>query len=174
MESDLEGGLSGEGLRIALVVSRFNDLITSQLVRGAREALRRHGVSDADVTVARVPGSFELPLIAKRLAESGTFEAVIAIGTVIRGETPHFEYVAGQAAAGLLRAGLDTGVPVIFAVTTAETQEQALARAGAHGGNRGYEAGVAAIEMANVCRAIDSRLGEKRCRPTGGSSASPS
>jgi len=151
--------LSAEGLRFAIVVSRFNELITSQLLQGALEGLRRHGARDEQITVAWVPGSFEIPLVAQRLAKSGRFDAVIAIGAVIRGATPHFDYVAGAAASGISQAALQTGVPVIFGVLTTDTIEQALERAGTKAGNRGWDAAVTAIEMANLLKQLDKELG---------------
>ncbi|REJ36844.1 MAG: 6,7-dimethyl-8-ribityllumazine synthase [Bacillota bacterium] len=155
----LEGHLSAEGLRFAIVVSRFNELITSQLLQGALEGLRRHGARDEQITVAWVPGSFEIPLVAQRLAKSGRFDAVIAIGAVIRGATPHFDYVAGAAASGISQAALQTGVPVVFGVLTTDTIEQALERAGTKAGNRGWDAAVTAIEMANLLKQLDKELG---------------
>jgi 6,7-dimethyl-8-ribityllumazine synthase len=152
---ELEGGLEGQGLRIGLVVARFNGFITSKLLEGANAALARHGVRDEDITVARVPGSFEVPLIAKKMAESGTYNAVICLGAVIRGETDHYEYVAGEAAKGVASASFSTGTPVIFGVLTTDTVEQAINRAGGKQGNSGYNAAVAAIEMANLVRALD-------------------
>ncbi|KPK47516.1 MAG: 6,7-dimethyl-8-ribityllumazine synthase [Dehalococcoidia bacterium SM23_28_2] len=145
-----EGRLRGEGLSIAIVVSRFNDLITRQLLLGAQDGLRRHGVESDKVDVAWVPGSFEIPLVARKLAESGRYQAVICLGAVIRGETPHFEYVAGQVSSGIARVGLETGVPLIFGIITADGLEEALERAGGKMGNKGYDAAVSAIEMANL------------------------
>jgi len=149
-----EGKLVGEGLRFAIVVARFNEFITGKLLEGARDALRRHGVADGDVDVAWVPGSFEIPLAAKRLAESGRYDAVICLGAVIRGATPHFEYVAAEAAKGVAAVGLSTGVPTLFGVLTTDTIEQAIERAGTKAGNKGFEAAVAAIEMANLWKEI--------------------
>ena len=149
-----EGYLRGEGLSIAIVVSRFNDLITRQLLAGAQDGLRRHGVEAERVDVAWVPGSFEIPLVARKLAESGRYQAVVCLGAVIRGETPHFEYVANQVSAGIARAGLETGVPLIFGVITADSLEEALERAGGKMGNKGYDAAVSAIEMANLMRGM--------------------
>ena len=157
MSVELQGGMNGEGLRVAIVVATFNDFITSKLLDGARAALARHGVRDDDVSVASVPGSFELPLVAKKLAESGQHDAVICLGAVIRGETDHYEHVAGEAAKGIANAGLSSGVPVIFGVLTTDTLEQAINRAGGKQGNNGYGAGLAAIEMANLMRALDAR-----------------
>ncbi len=147
-----EGSLRGEGLRIAIVCSRFNDLIVERLLAGADGALRRHGVQDDDITVVWVPGSFEIPIAAKQLAGSGSYDAVVTLGAVIRGATAHFEHVAGQAAAGVQRAALDTGVPVIFGVLTTDTIEQAIERAGTKLGNKGAEAAVGAIEMATLLK----------------------
>lgn len=149
-----EGRIWGEGLTIAIVVSRFNDLITRQLLTGAQDGLRRHGVEPENVDVAWVPGSFEIPLTARRLAESGRYQAVICLGAVIRGETPHFEYVATQVSSGISRASYETGVPFIFGVITADTTQQALERAGGKMGNKGYDAAVSAIEMANLMRGL--------------------
>ena len=151
------GRLRGDGLRIALACSRFNELITERLHAGARDGLLRHGVDDASITEAWVPGAFELPLAASRLAVSGEFDAVIALGAVIRGATAHFEHVAGQCAAGLQRVQLDTGVPVIFGVLTTDTIEQALERAGSKAGNKGFEAAMSAIEMVDLLRQLPKR-----------------
>ena len=157
MSVELQGGMNGEGLRVGIVVATFNEFITSKLLDGAQAALARHGVRDDDVSVASVPGSFELPLVAKKLAESGQHDAVICLGAVIRGETDHYEHVAGEAAKGIANAGLNSGVPVIFGVLTTDTLEQAINRAGGKQGNNGYGAGLAAIEMANLMRALDAR-----------------
>ena len=157
MSVEFQGGMNGEGLRIGIVVATFNEFITSKLLDGAQAALARHGVRDDDVSVASVPGSFELPLVAKKLAESGQHDAVICLGAVIRGETDHYEHVAGEAAKGISNAAMSTGVPVIFGVLTTDTLEQAINRAGGKQGNNGYGAGLAAIEMANLMRALDAR-----------------
>lgn len=157
MSVEFQGGADGEGLRVAIVVATFNEFITSKLLGGARAALSRHGVRDGDVSVASVPGSFELPLVAKKMAESGQFDAVICLGAVIRGETDHYEHVAGEAAKGIANAGLSSGVPVIFGVLTTDTLEQAINRAGGKQGNNGYGAGLAAIEMANLMRVLDTQ-----------------
>ncbi len=157
MSVELQGDMQGEGLRVAIVVATFNEFITSRLLEGARAALSRHGVRDDDVSVAYVPGSFELPLVAKKLAESGQQDAVICLGAVIRGETDHYEHVAGEAAKGIANASVSSGVPVIFGVLTTDTLEQAINRAGGKQGNNGYGAGLAAIEMANLMRALDTR-----------------
>ena len=149
-----EGRTSGEGLSIAIVVSRFNELVTRALLSGAQDGLASHGVEPGDVDVAWVPGSFEIPLTARKLAESGRYQAIVCVGAVIRGETPHFDQVANQASSGIARVALDTGVPVIFGIITADTLEQALERAGGKMGNKGYDAAVAAIEMANLMRGL--------------------
>ena len=157
MNVEMQGGTNGEGLRIAIVVANFNDFITARLLDGAKAALARNGVRDDDVTVVSVPGSFELPLVAKKLAESKRHDAVISLGAVIRGETDHYEHVAGEAAKGIANAGLSSGVPVIFGVLTTDTLEQAINRAGGKQGNNGYGAGLAAIEMANLMRVLDAQ-----------------
>ena len=149
-----EGKLRGDGLRIALTCARFNDFITDRLLAGARDGLLRHGVDEASITVVWVPGAFELPLVAKRLAGSGEYDAVIALGAVIRGATGHYDHVAGQAAAGLARAALDTGVPVVFGFLTTDTIEQAIERAGTKAGNKGFEAASTAIELADLMRQL--------------------
>ena len=154
MPQILEGSLVGHGIRAAVVVARFNDFITSRLLDGAVSGLIRHGVADDDVTVAWTPGSFELGLIAKKMAETGRFDVVIALGAVIRGSTAHFDYVAGEAAKGVAQAAMQTGVPVIFGVLTTDTIEQAIERAGTKAGNRGYDAAVSAIEMATLVRRL--------------------
>ena len=155
MTRTFEGNLSGQGLSLAIVVSRFNRLVTERLLAGAQDAIARHGVDGEKVDVAWVPGSIELPLVARRLAERRRYDAIVCLGAVIRGETPHFDHVANQAAAGTSRVALDTGVPVIFGVITANTLEQALERAGGKAGNKGYDAVVAAIEMANLLEGLE-------------------
>lgn len=145
-----EGQYSARGFRFALVVSRFNEHVTTRLLDGALDCLLRHGADEADLHLVKVPGAFELPYAAKRLAASHDYDAVIALGAVIRGETPHFEYIAGEAARGIAAAGLETGVPIIFGVITANTTEQAIERAGGKGGNKGFDAALSAIEMANL------------------------
>jgi 6,7-dimethyl-8-ribityllumazine synthase len=154
-----EGALSGRGRRFAVAASRFNDLVTVRLVDGAKAALRRHGVADEDVEVAWTPGAFELPLVAMHLARSDRFDAVICLGAVIRGETAHFDLVAEQAAQGIQRAALETGVPCIFGVLATETLEQALDRAGGKHGNKGWEAATAALEMAGLMDELPKREG---------------
>jgi 6,7-dimethyl-8-ribityllumazine synthase len=154
MTREIAGQRNGSGLRLAIAVSRFNDFVTSRLLEGAREATSDFGVAADAVDVVWTPGCFELPVVAKALASSGRYDAVVCLGAVIRGETPHFDYVAGQAAEGIQRAALDTGVPCAFGVVTTNTVEQALARAGGKKGNKGYDAVVTAIETANVLRAL--------------------
>jgi len=145
-----EGTLISKGKRYAIVVSRFNDFITSRLLSGAVDALKRHGVKDAEIEVARVPGSFEIPYAAARMAKSGSCDAVICLGALIRGATPHFEYIASEVSKGISQTALSTGVPVIFGVITTDTIEQAVERAGTKAGNKGAEAAAAAIEMVNL------------------------
>jgi 6,7-dimethyl-8-ribityllumazine synthase len=149
-----EGRLNGQGMRIAVACSRFNDFITERLLAGARDGLNRLGVDEASVTVAWAPGAFELPLVAHQLAASGEFDAVITLGAVIRGATGHYELVAGQCAAGIQRAQLDTGVPVIFGVLSTDTVDQAIERAGTKAGNKGFEAAQTAIEMVDLLRQL--------------------
>jgi len=176
LTAELRGGLEGEGLRIGIVVARFNESITARLLEGARAGLADHGVLDRDVTVVWVPGAFEIPPVARILAESGRHDAVVCLGAVIRGNTDHYRHIAGEAARGIARAGLDAEVPVIFGVLTTDTVEQAVDRAGGvdgeflttaleagkpgpdsqSGGNNGYNAATTAIEMANLIRALDS------------------
>jgi len=156
MTRELRGGLDGAGLRMGIVVATFNDFITSRLLEGAKSALSAHGVVDEDVTVASVPGSFEIPLVAKKMAESGRFDAVICLGAVIRGETDHYEHVSREAARGVANASVSAGIPILFGVLTTDTVEQAMNRAGGKQGNQGYSAAVAAIEMANLVHAMDN------------------
>ncbi|MFH0769570.1 MAG: 6,7-dimethyl-8-ribityllumazine synthase [Chloroflexota bacterium] len=147
-----EGVLLGKGLKFSMVVSRFNEFITKKLLDGAQDALLRHGVSENDIDIVWVPGAFEIPLVAKKLAESKRYDAVICLGAVIRGATPHFEYIAAEVAKGIAKVGLDAGLPVSFGVITADTLEQAIERAGTKDGNKGFDAAVSAIEMANLLR----------------------
>ena len=154
MNKHFEGMLLGKGLKFGLVVSRFNEFITKKLLEGAQDALLRHGVSQEGIEVAWVPGAFEIPLIAKKLAQTKRYNAVICLGAVIRGETPHFEYIAAQLTRDISRVGLDTGLPVIYGVITADTLEQAIERAGTKQGNKGFQAAVSAIEMANLLSSI--------------------
>lgn len=149
-----EGNLIGTGLKIGIVVSRFNELLSGRLLSGAQDALGRHGVAADDVDVAWVPGGFEIPLVAKQMAASGRYDAVVALGVIIRGGTPHFDYVAAEVSKGVAAASLDTGVPVMFGVITADTIEQAVERAGTKAGNKGWDAALAAIEMANLGKAL--------------------
>jgi 6,7-dimethyl-8-ribityllumazine synthase len=148
----IEGGLDAAGLRFGLIVSRFNNFITDRLLQGAMDALVRAGAADKDVDVVKVPGSFELPLAAKKLAATGRYDALIAIGCILRGETAHYDYVCSETARGLQLAQMDTGVPIMFCVLTCDTLEQAIDRAGLKGGNKGYEAGLGAIEMAHLSK----------------------
>ena len=150
-----EGEVNGRGRRVAIAASRFNRLVTDPLVAGAVDELRRHGVADSDIDLAWVPGAFELPLAAERLAASGRYAAVVAVGAVVRGATPHFDHVASQAAAGLAAASRATGVPIAFGVLTCDTMEQALDRAGGKAGNKGAEAALTVLEMAGLLEAID-------------------
>ena len=154
MSRTLQGDINGAGLKIAIVVATFNDFITSKLLEGAQSALSKHGVENNDITVANVPGSFEIPLIAKLLAESGDYNAVICLGAVIRGETDHYEHVASEATKGIANASLSTGIPIIYGVLTTDTLEQAINRSGAKQGNNGYSAALAAIEMASLVKTI--------------------
>ena len=154
MSTVYEGDLLGEGLKIAVVVARFNEFITGKLLSGAKDALFRHGVAEEDVDVAWVPGSFEIPLVAQKLAMAKKYDAVICLGTVIRGATPHFEYIAAEVSKGVAKVGLDSGIPVLFGVITADTLEQAIERAGTKSGNKGFDAAVGAIEMANLLKKI--------------------
>ena len=150
MPKVIEGKLSARGLRFALIVSRFNDLLTSRLLEGALDALRRHEGDEELIEIVKVPGSFELPVTAKKLALSGRYHAIICLGTIIRGATPHFEYIAAEAVKGIAQAALETGIPILLGVITADTLEQAIERAGTKAGNKGFDAAVAAIEMANL------------------------
>lgn len=150
MKSVLEGNLVGTGLNIGIVVSRFNEFITGKLLDGAEDAFRRHGVNEDDLTIMWVPGAFEIPLAAKKLADQGGFDAIITLGTVIRGATPHFEYVSNEVAKGVANIGIQSGIPIMFGVLTTESIEQAIERAGTKAGNKGYEAAVGAIEMGNL------------------------
>lgn len=154
MGKTFEGRLLGEGLRFGIVVARFNELICSRLLGGANDALIRHGVAADAIDVAWVPGSWEIPLVAKKLAESGRYDAVICLGALIRGGTPHFDYIAAEASKGIAHASLQTGVPISFGVLTCNTIEEAIERAGTKHGNKGADAAVTAIEMANLLRGL--------------------
>jgi 6,7-dimethyl-8-ribityllumazine synthase len=154
MSKPIEGMLVGKGLKFGLVVSRFNEFITQKLLDGAQDALLRHGVAQADIDVAWVPGSFEIPLIAKKLAQTKRYDAIICLGAVVRWGTPHFEYVSAEVTKGIAMVGLETGLPVIYGVITADSLEQAIGRAGTKEGNQGFKAAVSAIEMANLVKGI--------------------
>jgi len=154
MAQVFEGKLLAEGLRFGIVVSRFNEFITKKLLDGAMDAIARHGGSSDNVGIAWVPGTFEVPVVARKMADSGNYDAVICLGAVIRGATPHFDYIAAEVTKGVAQVGLLTGVPTIFGVITADTIEQAIERAGTKVGNKGFDAAEAAIEMANLLRAI--------------------
>src|SRR5881296_300912 len=161
----IEGGLSAAGLRFGIVVSRFNSFITERLLSAAVDALDRAGASSKDVDVVHVPGAFELPLAAKKVAATGKYDALVAIGCVIRGETTHYDYVCSETSRGLQLAQLDSGVPIIFCVLTCDTLEQAIDRAGLKGGNKGFEAGLAALEMAQLSRKL--RAAHSNSAPAG-------
>ena len=154
MNKKYEGTLVGDGLKFAVVISRFNEFITNKLLSGAEDALKRHGVKDNAVDVAWTPGSFEIPLVARKMAESGKYNAVICLGAVIKGGTPHFDYIASEVTKGIAQTGLESGVPVIYGVITADTLEQAIERAGTKMGNAGFAAAETAIEMANLMKSI--------------------
>lgn len=152
--NELKGKLQANGMRFGIVVARFNEMITRNLLQGALEALERHGVDPDDITVAWVPGAFEIPLVAKRMAMSGDYDAVICLGAVIRGATAHFDYVAGECASGVSRIATDSGIPVMFGVLTTDTIEQAIERSGTKSGNKGYDVAVGAIEMTDLLRKL--------------------
>jgi 6,7-dimethyl-8-ribityllumazine synthase len=150
----IEGELQAEGLKFGIIVSRFNDFITSKLLDGALDALRRHGAGEKDIEVVKVPGSFEIPMVARKLAAKGTYHAIICLGTVIRGATPHFEYVSAEVSKGIASASMETGIPIAFGVITSDTIEQAVERAGTKSGNKGWDAAITAIEMAQVMKKL--------------------
>jgi 6,7-dimethyl-8-ribityllumazine synthase len=150
MAKIIQGDLSGKGLKIGIVVARFNDFITGRLVEGALDGLQRHGVAEADIEIVRVPGAYEIPLVAKRLAQAKKYNAIICLGAVIRGATPHFEYVSAEVSKGVASVSQDTGMPVIFGVLTTDTIEQAIERAGTKSGNKGWDAAQSAMEMADL------------------------
>lgn len=154
MGKHFEGILLGKGLKFGLVVSRFNEFFTQKLLEGARDALLRHGVNEEDIEVAWTPGSFEIPLVALKLAQSKKYDAVICLAAVIRGGTPHWEYIAAEVTKGIARVGLETGLPVTYGVLTTDTLEQAIERSGTKAGNKGFDAAMSAIEMANLIKAI--------------------
>jgi len=151
-----EGRFDARGRKVALVASRFNEFFTRELLAGAQDCLRRHGVPDADVDVAWVPGAFEIPIAAQRLARSGRYGAVICLGCLVQGDTPHFQYIAGEMVKGIAHVSLETGVPVVFGVITADTLEQAMERAGTKAGNKGFDAATTALEMIDLCAALDA------------------
>ena len=155
MPNVYEGKISAEGKKFGLVVSRFNDFVSDKLLAGAIDALSRHGARDEDMDIVKVPGSFEIPLMAKKMVEKERYDAVICLGAVIRGSTPHFEYVSSEVSKGVALVGLESGVPVIFGVVTTDTLEQAIERAGAKAGNKGWAAAVAAMEMANLVESVE-------------------
>ena len=154
MPNTIQGNLSSAGLRLAIVVSRFNDFVTNRLLEGTLDALRRTGAAEADLLVVRVPGSFEIPLAARKLAKSGKYDAIICLGTIIRGDTPHWEYIGSEVTKGIAAVSLETGVPVSFGVLTSDTVEQAIDRAGLKSGNKGFDAAMSAIEMANLVKQL--------------------
>jgi 6,7-dimethyl-8-ribityllumazine synthase len=150
----IEGELQAKGLRFCIVVSRFNDFITDRLLEGAKDCLIRHGAEEKDIDIVKVPGSFEIPLVAKTVAKKGLYNAIICLGTVIRGATPHFDYVASEVSKGIAQVSLESGLPVAFGVITADSIEQAIERAGSKAGNKGWDAALVAIEMAQVLKKI--------------------
>ena len=152
----LEGDLAARDARIAIVAARFNDFVVERLVQGALDALLRHGAAEKNLELVRVPGCFDMPLVVRRLAQSRRYDAIVALGAVVKGETAHFDYVAGECAAGLARAASDTGVPVGFGVLTCDTMEQAIDRAGGKAGNKGADAALAALEMSNLLKRLES------------------
>ena len=154
MSGQFEGKLLGKGLKFGLVVSRFNDFFSTKLLEGAKDALLRHGVNEVDIDVAWTPGSLEIPLIAQKLAQSKKYDAIICLGAVIRGATPHFDYVAAESAKGIAKVSLDAGIPVMNGIITTENLEQAIERSGTKAGNKGFDAAVGAIEMANLIKAL--------------------
>jgi len=152
----IEGQLTAKGMSFCIIAGRFNDFITARLIDGAVDALVRHGAKEDDITVIRVPGAFEIPLVAKKAAQSGRHDAVIALGTVIRGATPHFEYVAAEASKGIAMASMETGVPIAFGILTTDTIEQAVERAGSKSGNKGWDAAITAMEMVSLLKTMES------------------
>jgi 6,7-dimethyl-8-ribityllumazine synthase len=154
MATSFEGTLLGAGLKFGIVISRFNEFITRKLLDGAQDALLRHGVSGDDIDIAWVPGAFEIPLVTRNLAQSKNYDAIICLGAVIRGATPHFEYIAAEVTKGIARIGMDTGLPISYGIITADTLEQSIERAGTKAGNKGFDAAVDAIEMVNLLREI--------------------
>ncbi|HEX8139047.1 MAG TPA: 6,7-dimethyl-8-ribityllumazine synthase [Pyrinomonadaceae bacterium] len=148
--------MKAEGFRFALVASRWNDFLTARLIEGACDALERLGADEGLVALFRVPGSFEIPLLARKLAATGNYDAVVCLGTIIRGQTPHFEYIAGEVTKGIAQAGMETGVPVVYGIVTADTLEQAIDRAGVKAGNKGFEAAMSAVELVNLYKTVTS------------------
>jgi len=155
MVKHFEGKLLGKGLRFGLVISRFNEFVNKKLLEGAQDALLRHDVSEEDIDIAWTPGAFEIPLIAKRLAQTKNYDAIICLATIIRGGTPHFQYISSEVTKGIAHVGLEAGLPVIYGVITADTLEQAIERAGTKAGNRGFSAAMSAIEMANLIKSVE-------------------
>lgn len=155
----IEGALNAGGLRFGIIASRWNDMIVSRLIGGAQDALTRLGAASSDITLVRVPGSFEIPLVARKMAASGRYDAIICVGAVIRGETPHFDYIAAEVTKGVSVASLETGIPVAYGIITADTVEQAINRAGVKAGNKGFEAAMSAIEMANLIKELSRDAG---------------
>jgi 6,7-dimethyl-8-ribityllumazine synthase len=156
MPKVIEGDLLARDLRFGFVTARFNDFVVEPLVRGALDALKRHGCSEKQIEIVRVPGAFDIPIVARKLALSRRYDALLALGAVVRGQTPHFDYVAGECASGLARIALESGVPIAFGVLTTDTMEQAVDRAGGKAGNKGADAALAALEMANLLRRLDT------------------
>ncbi len=154
MPKIIEGKIVAKGLKFGIVASRFNDFICGKLIEGAIDALKRSGADEKTITIVRVPGAFEIPLVAKKLAKSGDFDAIICLGAVIRGDTPHFEYISSEVSKGIATATLDTGIPIAFGVITSDTLEQAIERAGSKSGNKGWDSAISAIEMANLFKML--------------------
>ena len=152
----IEGELLARDLRFAFIAARFNDFVVEPLIRGAMDALKRHGATEKQIEIVRVPGAFDIPLVARKLAQSRRYDALITLGAVVRGQTPHFDYVAGECASGISRIALETGVPIAFGVLTTDTMEQAVDRAGGKAGNKGADAALVAVEMANLLRRLDT------------------
>ncbi|MBE9581850.1 MAG: 6,7-dimethyl-8-ribityllumazine synthase [Proteobacteria bacterium] len=157
MPNVYEGKITGEGKKFGVIVGRFNDFISDRLLGGALDALIRHGTKDEDIDIVKVPGSFEIPLLAKKLAQKKQYDAIICLGAVIRGSTPHFEYISAEVSKGIALVSLESGIPVIFGVITTDTLEQAIERAGSKSGNKGWTAAVAAMEMANLVESVNRR-----------------
>lgn len=151
----IEGKLQATGLKVGLIVSRFNSLFTDKLLEGALDCLRRHGGEDDNLTVVRVPGAFEIPYVAARMAKSGKYDTVICLGAIVRGDTPHFDYIATESSKGIAHVSLETGIPVVYGLVTADTLEQAIERSGTKAGNKGWDAAISAIEMVNLYRAME-------------------